>query len=83
MLTATSFVFSRTWHRKQDYSKCRAYQKLLKITNKLNKKKLKKINIDNKFFIMILKCNSINAHSNPQHLALQIWRLSKVRTGWL
>ena len=30
--------------------------------------------MDNKFFIMILKRNSINAHSNPQHLALQIWR---------
>ena len=31
----------------------------------------------------MLKRNSINAHSNTvTQLALQIWRLSKVRTAW-
>ena len=32
----------------------------------------------------MLKSDSINVHSNTrQLLAVQIWRLSKVRTGWL
>ena len=32
----------------------------------------------------MLKCNSLNFHSNTrQLLALQICRLSEVRTGWL
>ena len=40
-------------------------------------------NKQNKLFIM-LKRNSFNVLSNTrQLLAIQIWRLSKVRTGWL
>ena len=43
----------------------------------------KRNNKHKKFFIM-LKRSSFNVHSNTrQLLALQIWRLSKVRTGWL
>ena len=30
----------------------------------------------------MLKRNSINVHSNTWQLAVQIWRLSKVKTGW-
>ena len=31
----------------------------------------------------MLKRISINAHSSTQQITLQIWCLSKVRTGWL
>ena len=55
----------------QEYSKCQAYQTLLKIThNKTIKWRIKII-------------NSLLCCSNTQQLALQIWGLSKVRTEWL
>ena len=59
-------------HCLHDYSKCCAYQTLLKITHcyktyKTNKYK----NKHNKFFIMF-KRNSINVHSRRRNLVLQI-----------
>ena len=51
----------------------------LHIIKALNNNKKK----HNKFFIMIKRnSKNINVHSNTQQLSLQIWRLSKVRTGW-
>ena len=57
-------------HCFREYSKCRAYQTLLKITCTSIK------NNHNKFFIM-LKRNSVNVHSNTTTA-----RSAKVRTGW-
>ena len=58
-------------HKHQEYSKCRAYQTLLKIThNKTIRWRIKII-------------NSLLCCSNTQQPALHIWRLSKVRTEWL
>ena len=56
-------------HRLQEYSKCRAYQTLFKFTHRY--KFIKQKNKYNKFLIM-LKFNFINAHSNNPQLV----------TGW-
>ena len=70
ILIAVPFVFSRSVNTdSRRYSKCRAYQTLLKITDDIK-------NNHNKFFIM-LKRNSVNVHSNTTTA-----RSAKVRTGW-
>ena len=61
-------------HRMQEYSKCCAHQRLLKVTH--NKTINKRINIIN-----CLLSWSVTLIMFRQ-LASQIWRLSKVRTGW-
>ena len=71
ILIALPVVFSLREHRLQEYSKCGGHQTLLKITHN---EAIKKENKNNKFFIMFVK---------HWQLALQIWHLSKVRTGWL
>ena len=74
ILIALPLMFSVVHeHRLQEYSKCRTYQTLFKFTHRY--KTIKK-NKHNKFFIM-LKCNSINVHSNTPHLATS-WPLYTV-----